>query len=244
MLKGLDISMWQRGIDLSKIEFDFVIIKATEGANIKDSCAAGYISQLTGTDKLIGLYHYARPSKNTAETEAKYFVNRVRELDMVGKAILALDWEGDEVNGKNQWALDWCNHVSELTGAIPLVYCNQSQWTSNGLAYITRNYPLWLANWSSYSPNVEYAIWQYTSTGKLNGYSGNLDLDQANITRERWEELAGWVQTAPKLDEYEQWAIDNGIFKGRSDGHYDWSTNITRHEIAIVLKRFYDKFIK
>lgn len=39
MLKGIDISKWQAGIDLNKINCDFVIIKATEGKSYVDpSC--------------------------------------------------------------------------------------------------------------------------------------------------------------------------------------------------------------
>lgn len=30
-MKGIDVSGWQKGIDLSKIDCDFVIVKATQG---------------------------------------------------------------------------------------------------------------------------------------------------------------------------------------------------------------------
>lgn len=34
------------------------------------------------------------------------------------------------------------------------------------------------------------AIWQYTSTGRLSGYGGNLDLNHAYMTRDGWNKYA------------------------------------------------------
>ena len=38
MLKGIDISHHQKGINLEEIETDFVICKATEGNGYTDEC--------------------------------------------------------------------------------------------------------------------------------------------------------------------------------------------------------------
>ena len=42
MLKGIDISNHQAGLDLSKVDCDFVIIKATEGKSYVDNCCDGF----------------------------------------------------------------------------------------------------------------------------------------------------------------------------------------------------------
>ena len=42
---GIDISNWQRGIDLSKVPCDFVIAKATEGTGYVDKSCDGFIQQ-------------------------------------------------------------------------------------------------------------------------------------------------------------------------------------------------------
>ena len=39
-MKGIDISGWQKGIQLDKIDLDFVIIKATQGATITSNSLA------------------------------------------------------------------------------------------------------------------------------------------------------------------------------------------------------------
>lgn len=46
------------------------------------------------------------------------------------------------------------------------------------------------------------------------------------------------------LNEYEQWAVDNKLFVGDGKGNYNFDKAPTRSELATVLKRFYDMFIK
>lgn len=41
-----------------------------------------------------------------------------------------------------------------------------------------------------------------------------------------------------------QWAVDNGLIKGFSEGNYGWLDTPTRSQVAIILHRFYNKFIK
>lgn len=42
-LNGIDISGWQKGIDMTKVPGDFVIIKATQGTKyVNDDCDRAY----------------------------------------------------------------------------------------------------------------------------------------------------------------------------------------------------------
>ena len=58
---GIDISNHQRNIDLTAGKYDFAIIKATEGVSFKDLSFEKFAVQLTGLNKLVGCYHFARP---------------------------------------------------------------------------------------------------------------------------------------------------------------------------------------
>lgn len=40
------------------------------------------------------------------------------------------------------------------------------------------------------------------------------------------------------------WAVENGLIKGDANGGMRWKDSITREEVAIVLYRFYEKFVK
>lgn len=46
-------------------------------------------------------------------------------------------------------------------------------------------------------------------------------------------------QSKPLTDE-QKWAIDTGLIAGYGNGEYGWSDSLTRGQMVIVLKRFYD----
>ena len=118
-LKGIDISNHQRGIDLSKIDCDFVIMKATEGKSYVDPSCDTFFQQALSLSKKLGVYHFANNSDNTAEQEANWFINNTKGY--IGKAIPVLDWE-DNVTDNVDWALDWLQRVEKAYGTKPLIY--------------------------------------------------------------------------------------------------------------------------
>ena len=204
MLKGIDISKYQAGIDLSKIDTDFVICKATEGVGYTDAKCDGFYQQAKKLGKKLGVYHYARPDlRNTAKAEAEWFVRETKGYHK--EAILVLDWEAGDL-GNITWAKTWLDRVKELTGVKPLIYMSASVMNSyDWSSVVESDYGLWVANYGSNDGTAQesafdrhpmkywnfYALWQYTSVGRLNGYSGNLDLDYFNGSKEAWDKYAG-----------------------------------------------------
>lgn len=204
MLKGIDISKWQAGIDLSKIDTDFVICKATEGVGYTDKNCDGFYQQAKRLGKKLGVYHFARPDLgNTAKAEADWFVRETKGYHK--EAILVLDWEAGNL-GNISWAKAWLDRVYEKTGVKPIIYMSASimrqyDWSS----VVNADYGLWVANYGSNNGTAQesvfdryplkywtfYALWQYTSTGKLSGYSGNLDLNYFSGDKEAWDKYAG-----------------------------------------------------
>ena len=199
-MNGIDISAWQgdNGIDLSKIAYDFCIVKATEGTDYKNRYFAAHCDKILNRKKLLGAYHYATGSDS--QKEADHFLAYVKKY--IGKAILVLDWEAKNNHqfGKNdlEWCLKWCNYVYRKTGIKPLIYIQKSAMNAVKKA----GYGLWVAQYPDYErtgyqehPWNEGAynclIRQYTSAGKLSGYSGSLDLNKAYISAASWNKLAG-----------------------------------------------------
>ena len=91
-LKGIDISKWQTGIDLSKVDCDFVIVKATEGIGYVDKSCDMLFQKALRLGKKLGFYHFARPTKNNDPVrEADFFYENCKGY--FGKAIPILDWE-------------------------------------------------------------------------------------------------------------------------------------------------------
>lgn len=204
MLKGIDISHHQKGIDLGAIDVDFVIIKATEGNGYTDEMCDTFYQKAKALGKKLGVYHFARPDLgNTAEAEADWFVKET--LGYHKEAILVLDWESGDLTNVS-WAKAWLDRVKEKTGVKPIIYMsasvmNSADWSS----VVDTDYGLWVANYGNNDGTAQtsvfdryplkywsfYALWQYTSKGKLNGYNGNLDLNYFSGDSSAWDKYAG-----------------------------------------------------
>lgn len=149
---GIDISSWQDAIDLSAGQYDFAIIKATEGTNYIDPSFEKFSVQLTELGKLIGCYHFARPDLHGSvvgmETEADWFISTVEKAGLLGKAILVLDWETEPMDREdliNAFIL----RVEERTGITPFIYSSKSKLSSWKNWWAIDHCPIWMAAWPS-----------------------------------------------------------------------------------------------
>lgn len=198
-MNGIDISAWQgdENIDLSKVPFDFCIVKATEGTSYKNRYFTSHCDKVLNKKRLLGAYHYA--NGGDVQKEADYFLAYCKKY--IGKAVLVLDWEAknNPQFGKNdlEWCLKWCNYVYQKTGIKPLIYIQKSAMSAVKKA----GYGLWVAQYPDYvETGYQKHPWnegayncllrQYTSVGKLSGYDGNLDLNKAYISAASWRKLA------------------------------------------------------
>lgn len=204
-LKGIDISKWQTGIDLSKVPCDFVIAKATEGIGYVDKSCDGFIQQALKLGKKIGFYHFARP-RNDAVREAQYFYNNTKNY--FGEAIPILDWEAENKSDV-AWVKRWLDEVYRLSGVKPIIYMSESVANAyNWSSVANADYGLWVAKYRDNNPDYNYnmanagsrprvkwwkfyCMWQWTSTGRLNGYSGNLDCNVFYGDGTTWDKYAG-----------------------------------------------------
>lgn len=206
MLKGIDISHWQRGLDLNKIDFDFVIVKATEGIKMVDKKCDPFITEAIKLGKCFGFYHFARPEKNSAHDEAQFFYKNTRNY--FGHGIPVLDWESvGKYNVK--WAKEWLDEIYALTGVRPIIYMSEAVVNGYNWSEVAgTNYGLWVAKYRDNKADINYdmsnagkkpvvkwwkfyALWQWTSSGLLNGYNGKLDCDVFYGSIDAWKKYAG-----------------------------------------------------
>ena len=190
-LKFIDVASYQAGLDLSKIQTDGVVIKATEGTGYVNPYCDGFFQQGLKLGKVLGVYHFARnTSGNTPEKEAEYFIQHTKGY--IGKAIPILDWE-DKDAGDVGWAYQWLQIVEKAYGCKPWIY--MSEYIENSFNWkkvADAGYGLWIAkyrdnvadkNWDMKDagpiPSVKYwefyAAWQWTSSLVLDGWNGKLD---------------------------------------------------------------------
>lgn len=207
MLKGIDISAWQKDMDISKIVADFIIVKATEGNGYINTYYEKQLQQAIDLGKKVGIYHFARNSKNSVDSEIDYFLKYA--LKYKGVAIPILDWEDTDTSNVT-WAKQWLDKVSEAFNCKAWIYMSSisSENRHNWSEVANAGYPLWVAQYKDYGidynydmsnagnkPNVKhwsnYIMWQWTSVGKLDGYSGNLDCNVFYGDISDWNNLLG-----------------------------------------------------
>lgn len=197
ILKGIDISSHQEGINIKDVPADFVIVKATEGKSyVSPTFKAQYLAA-KAANRLLGVYHFARPDNNGPVEEASFFLETVKSVGAIGEAILVLDWEVPPLDDI-PWVKSFCDYIVEKVGVTPFIYMSQGLTNENNWARVSADYPLWVAYWPSnpheQRPSVTWAgnwsIWQWTDEFYSSGYTGPLDHNVTVITAEEWRQFA------------------------------------------------------
>ena len=203
-MNGIDVSNWQSGINISAMNVDFVVVKATEGSGYTSPSFTRQANDTLNSGKKLGVYHYMS-YMTPAKQQAEYFVNKVKPY--LNKAVLVLDFEGTAVYRGVSFALEFLRTVESMTGVKPMIYMSQSvaashDWTSA----INNDYALWVARYplgnttTGFRNDLSYgnlgywdsaAMFQYTSHGRISGYSGYLDLDIFYGDESQWDAYAG-----------------------------------------------------
>lgn len=206
MLRGIDVSSWQSGIDLSVVDADFVTVKATGGTAYVNPDFRRQADQALASGKLLAVYHFARERScpDSAAEEAAHFLAHFAPY--AGVAIPVLDWEADAVTLPVSWALEWLEAVSAGTGAQPWFYSYANYINATDCSAIA-HFPLWIAAYYAGYRVMGYqadppllsgtgawthaTCYQYTSSGQVAGWSGNLDLNIFYGDRALWESFIG-----------------------------------------------------
>lgn len=198
--KGIDVSHHQGKIDWAKAKADgveFAIIRVGyrgyQKGNIgNDQRAFENMKAANAAGIPIGVYIYSQAiSEAEAIEEANYALNKVKgykiDLPIVmdyeyysgsnGEAGRLKDAKLSKRKATNN-CLAFCRTV-EAAGYDAMVYANKSFLTNQLYANeISSKYEIWLANYvTSTSYTGDYTYWQYSSTGRVDGISGNVDMN-------------------------------------------------------------------
>lgn len=197
-LQGIDISNWQKGIDLAAVPCDFVIAKATEGTGYVSPDCSRQVEQARSLGKLYGTYHYI----TGAAGEVDHYLSSI--ANWVGEGIICLDWEsGGNAAWGNAGYLEQCvARVIEKTGIPPVIYVSKASMAASQRIAQKYDCALWIAQYASNATTgyqdtpwnegaYQCAIRQYSSAGRLNGWNGNLDLNKFYGDRDAWIAIAG-----------------------------------------------------
>lgn len=207
-MQGIDISNWQNGINLNNLPIDFVICKATQGTGYVSPDCDRQVQQAINRGLCWGVYHYV--SGAGAESEAAHFVNSIKGY--IGKGIIVLDWEqGENAAWGNLGYLEAVvKKVRELTCVTPLIYASQSVFPWSLASACDSG--TWVAQYANMDiTGLQAAPWnegaytcairQYASTGRLEGWGGNLDLNKAYMDAAQWQQYAAAGGNVPPVPE-------------------------------------------
>ena len=188
ILKGIDVSKYQGQVDWEKVKADgieFAILRAGYGMyeNQIDPTFERNYSECKRLGIPIGTYWYTyATSKAEAIKETEVYLKALKDKTTELPNFMDIEYEPDIKALSRQLRTDLCNTFMEKiekAGFKTGLYCSYD-WIKNWL------YEKQLTKWdkwiAQYSSNCNYsgsdlAIWQYTSKGRVNGISGNVDLD-------------------------------------------------------------------
>lgn len=216
VMRGIDISNWQSGIQPSKMPIDFCICKATEGLDFVDPYCDSWIQDCKNASIPFGFYHFAR--ENDPKSEAEFFYDNCRGY--FGKGIPVLDYETENASNK-----DWCERflrrVHDLSGIWPMVYLSafrvgqyKNSWIPSKCGLWIAGYPQTYSYWTddempySVAPWEFAAIWQFSSQVILPGYVGKLDANLAYMDEKGWNAYAGSNGNAKPIEPAKGQTVD------------------------------------
>lgn len=183
--KGIDISKWQGIISADTFKkfknqgIEFVIIRAYAGG--KDKCFEGNYQNAKSAGLAVGAYCYIYgKTVEAVKKEAENFLDAVNGKTFEYPLYLDIEDKSLEKLGKTlltDMCIKFCDTV-ENAGYYCGIYANPAWF--DGILDKSRltKYDKWLAHWVK-TPKYDNSfggLWQY-GTGKLNGYSGEIDMD-------------------------------------------------------------------
>lgn len=182
-IKGIDVSHHNGAIDWQKVKADgikFVFIKSTQGTGYsKVDYFRNNAPKALGYGLHVGAYHYAVFSNvPEAISEAQYFLSVIKDYKLTYPPVLDLE-ENKENASKKQLTdaaiafLDVLKHA----GYSPILYTGKS-FLATDLDESRIHYSLWIARYND-ELGRKADIWQYSSKGKVDGISGNVDMNIA-----------------------------------------------------------------
>lgn len=189
--KGVDFSQWNGNVDFSEVKnsgIDFAIIRSSYGnvaayPDQKDWQFDNNVRKAKQAGLSFGIYHYSYLRDiESAKAEARGFVAL---LDMIQPIpyVVALDVEeqcqlnmsGADLEAATKAFID----IVEGAGYFCALYSYES-FLQKYSADFRKRYAIWCANTSG-KPSIDYGIHQYSFTGRVDGVSGDVDMNTTDI---------------------------------------------------------------
>ncbi|HIV41997.1 MAG TPA: LysM peptidoglycan-binding domain-containing protein [Candidatus Mediterraneibacter guildfordensis] len=193
-IKGLDVSRFQGEVDWERVKaagYQFAMLRAGYGDNTVDEQFRRNASECNRIGLLVGAYWfcYAATAENAAQ-EADSCIRTVSEYRLDYPVCYDIEQASADYIEKQgvsftpalarELVKSFCNRV-ESKGYFAMFYSNQSFFNTYLGTALAKRYAFWYARYTDTFDGTDCGIWQYTSTGRVPGISGNVDLDLAYV---------------------------------------------------------------
>lgn len=186
---GIDVSKWQGDIDFSKLKasgVEFVIIRVgssngLNGENFVDSKFIQNIKNANAVGIPVGIYFYSYASTiDRAISDAKWIVEQIKDYKV--DLPIAFDWENwgsfnkFDVSffGLTNIAKGFMDTIKDA-GYDAMLYSSKTYLEN---IWLPTSYPVWLAHYTKNTNYTgDYSFWQICSNGRVDGISGDVDIN-------------------------------------------------------------------
>lgn len=192
---GIDVSQYNGIIDWQKVKnagIEFAIIRvglrrSSDGRQTEDLNYRRNIEGAISNGIPVGVYMYSSAiNEDEAKSDAQYILARIKNYYLSLPVIMDYEFAGEN-GGRMAYAnmsmdtatkncIAFCETIKSA-GYTPMIYANKTflNQTINGKE-LGKNYKIWLAQYTNDATySGKYEIWQYTSSGKIDGINGNVD---------------------------------------------------------------------
>lgn len=188
--KVIDVSEWQGVIDWAKVKADGVvgaIIRYADGDYL-DKYFDRNMQMAKAQGLHIGAYIFSRASsKAGAEKEAQRLFDASKKYSP--DLPLYIDLEDNKLKKYAETVAQAYISKIKALGGKPGVYANLNWWNNYLKKTAKLSFAMWLAQYNdkmTYTPKSYVGMWQYSSSGKVKGISGRVDMDWLYIPY--WED--------------------------------------------------------
>ena len=187
---GVDVSYYQGNVDWARVRASgvaFAYVRVSDGEAFKDPKFARNWSGTQAAGVIRGAYQFFRPAQDAA-AQADILIHAIGAYTP-GDLPPVLDVEATGGLSAKTIATrikTWSDRVTAALGVQPIIYTGKYFWRDQvGGSKAFDAAPLWIAQYTSKCPDLpspwtRWAIWQSSAKGRVDGISGNVDLDKFN----------------------------------------------------------------
>lgn len=190
LMRGIDVSVHNGSIDWHKVKnagIQFAILRAGYGRELsqKDARFEENYKNAKAVNMPIGAYWYSYAmTPEEARLEADVFLSVIKNKQFEMPVYFDLEEKKQFDLGKEKVSAIMRAFLEkvEKAGYFVGLYGSASSLTTHTADDIKSRYTIWLAHWTEQTNySGAYGIWQYSDKGKIDGISGNVDLDTAYV---------------------------------------------------------------